>query len=50
MSSLACQCVFYRPEHNTKGGSSWNWFLMVLKWNIPTDRAQSEDEKMVSFF
>ena len=20
VSSLACKCVFYRPEHNTKGG------------------------------
>ena len=20
VSSLACKCVFYRPEHNAKGG------------------------------
>ena len=24
MSSVACQCVFYRPEYNAKGGSPWN--------------------------
>ena len=45
MSSLACKCVFYRPEHNAKeGGDSMlvNFEdLEMQKWNITMDRAQS---------
>ena len=40
VSSLACKCVFYRPEHNAKGRNT-----EMQKWNIPADRAQSVDEK-----
>ena len=43
VSSLACKCVFYRREHNAKGGGTpWNW---IQKWKIPTDRAHSVDGK-----
>ena len=28
----ACKFVFYRLEHNAKGGSPCNWILKVLKW------------------
>ena len=24
VSPLACKYVFYRPEHNAKGGTQWN--------------------------
>ena len=51
VSSLTCKGLFYRTEHDAKGGTyatdfwrSWN-----TKWNIPTDRAQGVDKKMGSF-
>ena len=40
VSSLACKCVFYRPENNAKGGTEfwkrgkWNWILKILKSKI----------------
>ena len=43
VSSLAC--VFYRPEHNAKEGTPWNWILKMKRWHIPTDRSQRVDEK-----
>ena len=47
VSSLACKCVFYRPELNAKGDPMELNFesLEKQKWNIPTDRAQRLDEK-----
>ena len=31
--SLACKCVFYRPEHNEKEkGTPWSLILKLLKW------------------
>ena len=47
MSSLACKCVFYRPEHNAKGDIMELNFEgpKIQKWNIPTDRAWKVDEK-----
>ena len=41
MSSLACECVFYRPEYNAKGDPMELHFegLEIQKWNTPTDRA-----------
>ena len=47
MPSLACKCVFYRPEHNAKGDPMGLNFegLEMQKWNTPTDRAQRIDEK-----
>ena len=53
--SLACKCVFYRPEHNAKGGMVGEGMelnfegLEIQKWNIPTDRAQRVNKKMGSF-
>ena len=39
VSSLACKCVFYRLEHNTKGGMKLNFEgLNIRKWYIPTYR------------
>ena len=49
--SLACKCVFYRPEHNAKGGMGGEGMelnfegLEIQKWNMPTDRAQRVDDK-----
>ena len=45
--SLACKCVFYRPEHNANEGSCQMNFdgLKMQKWNIPMDRAQTAHEK-----
>ena len=45
--SLACKCVFYRSEHNAKGGSYEMSFdgLKMQKWKIPIDRAQRVDER-----
>ena len=31
VSTLTCWCVFYRLEHNAKGGTAYNWILKVLK-------------------
>ena len=45
--TVACKCVFYRPEHNAKGylmGLNFE-VLQIQKWNIPTDRAEIVDEK-----
>ena len=30
MSSLACKCVFYRPEHNAKGEAHGIEFLEAV--------------------
>ena len=48
-SSLACKCVFCRPEQNAKGDPMELNFedLELQKWNIPMDRAQRVDEKNV---
>ena len=40
-SSLASQCGFYRPEHNSKRGDPMDLNfedLKMQKWNITTDR------------
>ena len=42
VSFLLCKCVFYRLEHNAKGGPRGTDY-------IPTDRAQRVDEKIGSF-
>ena len=51
LSSLACKSVFYRPEHNAKGGGGerdpieLNFEdIEIQKRNKPTDRAQIVDE------
>ena len=51
MSSLACKCVFYRPEHNAKGVPMEMNFedLEMQKLNKPTDITQRVNEKMGSF-
>ena len=53
VSSFACKCVFYRPEHNARverDPMELNFEgLEMLKRNIPTDRAQIVDGKMGSF-
>ena len=43
--SLACKCVFYRPEHYGKGRSHELNFdgLELQKWNKPMHRAQRVD-------
>ena len=45
--SLACRCIFYRPEHNAMGGFNELDFrgLKIQKWNIPVEKAQRVDEK-----
>ena len=47
MSSLACKCVLYRPEHDSKGmGTPWYLIFKALKYkNEPVDKAQRVDEK-----
>ena len=51
VSSLACKCVFYRPEHNAKGVPMEMNFedLEMQKLNKPTDITQRVNEKMGSF-
>ena len=47
-SSLASQCGFYRPEHNSKRGDPMDLNfedLKMQKWNITTDRTQRVDKK-----
>ena len=44
MSSLACKCVFYRPEKNIKQRRNFEG-LQMQKWNIPMARTQRVDEK-----
>ena len=46
VSSYACKCVFWRPEHNAKEELHGNEFecFEMQKWNILTERAQREDE------
>ena len=34
VSSLACNCVVYRPEHNAKGRGQRNLILKALKFKI----------------
>ena len=34
LSSLACKCVFYRPEHNETGAGGELWSLRCQKWLI----------------
>ena len=44
VSSLPCKYVFYRPEHNVKGGPHG------IQWNIPRrGKAQDWMRKMGSF-
>ena len=47
MSSVACKCVFYRPEHSVNGGLHGIefWRPWNPKWNIPRTTAQRVDEK-----
>ena len=47
MSSLKGKCVFYRQQHNVKGGPMELNFgdLKMQKRNIPTDGAQRVVEK-----
>ena len=48
-SSLAYQCVFYRPGNSTNGGppTKLNFEgLKMQKWNIQTDKTQRVDGKM----
>ena len=51
VSSLACKCVFYRPEHNAKGVPMEMNFedLEMQKLKKPTDITQRVNEKMGSF-
>ena len=50
VSSLACKCIFYKPEHNAKGEPHGIEIeCEIPKWNIPMDRAQKVDEKNESF-
>ena len=51
VSSLASKCVFYRPEHNAKGGPVELNFegLEMQKWNTSADRARRVDLKMGLF-
>ena len=59
VSSLACKCVFYRPEHNSKGKPHeiefWRCWYAEMKYTRYEmryeilDRAQKVDEKMGSF-
>ena len=45
MSSLACKCVFYRPEYNAKGDPmelNFEGFGMQ-KWNTQMGKAQRVD-------
>ena len=46
MSSLASECVFYRLEHKSNGGSlKWNFEgLGMQRWDKPTE-AQRVDKK-----
>ena len=52
VSSLACKCLFFRPEQ-CKGGRDTMEInfegLEMQKWNIPTDRPQRLDRKMGTF-
>ena len=43
VSSVACKCVFYRPEHNAKELNFED--LEMQKWNEPTNRALRVGEK-----
>ena len=47
VSSLACSCVFYRLEQNSKGGPHRIkfWRSEMQAWSIPMDRAQRVDHK-----
>ena len=47
MLSLACKCIFYKPEHTLRGNPLELNFegLEIKKENIPTDRALRDDEK-----
>ena len=49
VSSMACRCVFDRPEHFAKGSPIKLIFegLEMQKWNIPTDRPRRVYEKGV---
>ena len=43
VSSLACKCVFYRPEHNAKELNFED--LEMQKWHEPINRALRVGEK-----
>ena len=44
-SSLACKCVFCKPEHNSNPMKVSFEGLEIQKWNIAMDRAQIVHEK-----
>ena len=47
VATIKCKCFFYRTEHNAKGepqGTEF-WRSWKQKWTLPTDRAQSSNEK-----
>ena len=47
VSSLTCKCLFYRPEHNAKGGGTpWKWTLKALKCRNETYQRIEFKEKM----
>ena len=48
MSSLACKCVFYKPEHMQRGDLTQMNFEVYLENWIPTDRAQRIEEEIES--
>ena len=52
MSSLACKCVFYRQEHNAKGGPHGTecWRSWDTEMRLLMNRARRADEKNGIFF
>ena len=44
-SSLACKCVFCKPEHNSNPMRVNFEGLEIQKWNVAMDRAQIVHEK-----
>ena len=46
VSSLAIKCVFYRPEHNAKGGPVELNFEGLEMQNTSADKARRVDLKM----
>ena len=37
--------MYFTDKNLMQWGTPCNWISKVLKWNIPTDRAQRVDEK-----
>ena len=44
VSSLTCKCVFYRPEHNAKGGTElWrSWDAEIKSTNEQSSKSRWE--------